>query len=292
MNKRMTNFSAAAALLALVGIVGVTGGCASKKYVRTTVDTTTSESAARLDARIDETEGKTEANSQQIQELGGVTRQQTDKIASLDSNVQQVDSKTQQALTVGQQAQRAAEKVSGDVSTLDMKFQNRNNYQTLSEEKILFTFNSTKLADNYKQILDGLAEQIRSNPDTIIVMEGRTDGTGDDQYNVQLGEKRAESVIRYLVVEKEVPMHRIYKMSFGEAKPLAPNNTRDGRAENRSVLIRLMGSSSNASAAAGQRTVSETSSQQSGTEEEGLSPRTEEEGLNPTTEEEGVYSPQ
>ena len=261
--KQQASFTTAAVLLVLaLGTVGVTSGCATRKYVRTTVGTKATELSARIDAdgnRIDEHGNKLEANSSQIQELGSVTRDHTGKIATLDNNVQQVDAKTQQAMNIGQGAQTTADKAVGEVSSLDQKFQNRNNYQALTEEKVLFPFNSAKIEDKYKQVLDGIAEKISANPDAILVMEGRTDATGDDTYNIQLGEKRADAVLHYLVVEKGIPIHRIYKVSFGEEKPVAENKSRSGRAENRAVVMRVMGP--NLENAAGQRIVSEASPQ-------------------------------
>lgn len=258
--KQQTSFATGAALLVLaLGTVGVTSGCATRKFVRATVDTKASEVSTRLDARIDENGNKIEANANQIQELGSVTRGHTEKIATLDNNVQQVDAKTQQALNAGQGAQSTADKAVGQVSTLDQKFQNRNNYQTLAEEKVLFPLNKSKFEENYAQVLDGLAERIKANPDTILVMEGRTDATGDDAYNIQLGEKRLDAVLRYLVVQKGVPIQRIYKMSFGKANPLASNDSRSGRAENRSVVIRILGP--NIGNAAGRQIISEASPQ-------------------------------
>lgn len=260
--KQQTSFTTAAVLLVLaLGSVGVTSGCATRKYVRTTVGTKATELSARIDEngnKIDENGNKIEATSNQVQELNSVTRDHTGKIATLDNNVQQVDAKTQQALNVGQGAQSTADRAVGEVSTLDQKFQNRNNYQTLAEEKVLFPLNQSKFEENYAQVLDGLVDRIKANPDTILVMEGHTDATGDDTYNIQLGEKRLDAVLRYLVVEKGVPMQRIYKLSFGKANPLASNDSRSGRAENRAVVIRIMGPNLK-SAAAGQQTISEAS---------------------------------
>ena len=89
-------------------------------------------------------------------------------------------------------------------------------------------------------LLDDLARRMLEHPDAILVLEGRTDSTGNDSYNVRLGERRLETVIRYLVVDQGVPIHRLHKMSFGEARPVAPNNSREGRAQNRSVVIQLL----------------------------------------------------
>ena len=111
----------------------------------------------------------------------------------------------------------------------------------LNEEQIRFKFNSAKLDDASKGVLNDLAQQLKSNPDTMLVMEGHTDASGSPDYNIQLGEKRAQAVIRYLVVDQGVPMNRISQLSFGEDKPLADNKSKEGREQNRSVVVRVLG---------------------------------------------------
>ncbi|MGH9782598.1 MAG: OmpA family protein, partial [Terriglobia bacterium] len=115
------------------------------------------------------------------------------------------------------------------------------NYTVLSQETVKFKFNDATLDESYMSILDQLAQRIKESPDAILVMEGRTDTTGDPAYNIRLGERRLETVLRYLVVNQDVPMHKVYQMSFGEDKPLNENKTREERAENRAVVIRVMG---------------------------------------------------
>jgi len=90
-------------------------------------------------------------------------------------------------------------------------------------------------------VLNDVAMQLKANPDAILVMEGHTDAAGPDDYNVQLGEKRVDAVRRYLVVDQEVPINRISDMSFGKAKPINPDKGKEARAQNRSVIIRVMG---------------------------------------------------
>jgi outer membrane protein OmpA-like peptidoglycan-associated protein len=104
-----------------------------------------------------------------------------------------------------------------------------------------FKFDSATIESAHTASLDALAQEAKSNPDAILVLEGRTDATGDESYNIQLGDRRLESVILYLVVEQGVPMHQVHKMSFGAAQPVASNDTAEGRAQNRSVIIRVMG---------------------------------------------------
>lgn len=236
-------------LAGIAGLILVTGlassGCATRRFVRNNVN----EKARELSARIDKTDQGVQANSNQVQELSSVTRDHTGKIASLDSGLKQTEERTQQALSVGEGAQNTANQVVAQVSSLDVKFQNRNHYQVLSEEKVLFQFNSATIGESYHPALDEFAQKLKQDPNAILVMEGRTDSTGSDAYNIQLGEKRLEAVIRYLVVAQGAPMQKVYRMSFGKEHPVGANNTREGRAENRAVVMRLMGPSAAASSA-------------------------------------------
>jgi len=230
-------------------LVGVSSGCvATRKFTRTRVN----EKAQELTARVDTTDQNVQTNTNQIQahtgqieELNSVTRDHSGKISTLDSGLKQVDQKvdqkTQEAMSVGQGAQGTADKAVGQVSSLGQKFENRNNYIVLSEEKIKFKFDSATIDKNYLPTLDQLAQRLKGTPDAILVMEGRTDSAGNDTYNIRLGEKRLEAVIRYLVVNQGVPMHKVYWMSFGKDHPLTLNKTREERAENRAVVMRVMG---------------------------------------------------
>lgn len=223
-------------MLAL-GLVGLTSACATKGYVRTRVDS----SAHDLSARIDSNDQGIKANSNQVEELNGVTRDHSQKLSALDSGLKATDSKAQQAMSTGETAQNAANKAQTEVSTLDTKFQNRNHYVVLNEEQVRFKFNSAKLDESFKATLDDLARQLKENPDAILAMEGHTDNVGADDYNIQLGQKRVETVMRYLVVDQQVPFNRISEMSFGKARPISVDKGKEARAQNRSVVVRVMG---------------------------------------------------
>jgi outer membrane protein OmpA-like peptidoglycan-associated protein len=232
--------SAVGVMLAF-GAVSLLSGCATKKYVRTSVDT----SAQQLSTRIDANDQQIKQHGSQLDELNGLTRDNTQKIETLDNGLKQTDTKAGQAMTAGQNAQTTANKAVSDVSALGTKFDNRNHYAVLNQEQVKFKFNSAKLDDPSKQVLGDLANQIKGNPDVILVLEGHTDATGSADYNIQLGQKRLESVIRYLVVEQDVPMNRISDLSFGEEKPLNAAKGKDARADNRAVVIRVMGPQGN-----------------------------------------------
>ena len=73
----------------------------------------------------------------------------------------------------------------------------------------------------------------------MIEVQGYTDNTGDEQYNIGLSQRRAEAVERYLV-SKNIPLFRVSIVGLGKDKPVADNKTRDGRAQNRRVEVRVL----------------------------------------------------
>ena len=251
----------ATALLAILTTVGITSGCATRKYVRTQVGTSANDINAKMDEKDKTLQGAIDENGNQITELNGVTRQHGQQIATLDSGLKSTDSKASQAITVGQNAQNAATQAGNHVNSLDQQFQNRNHYTQLSENAVQFKFNSWKIEKDQMAALDEIAGKLKSDPNAILVLEGRTDNVGDPTYNVTLGEKRLDAVTRYLVVEQGVPMQQIYKTSFGEDKPVADNKTKEGRQQNRAVVIRVMGP--NGTATSSNAMVSDSSSSDS-----------------------------
>ena len=231
-------------LLLICAAVVVTSGCATKKYVRNSVKT----SADTLTARIETNEGQIkEARDDADKKIAGVDS----RVSAVDSKVAQLDTKTTQQITAvkgdvqnvdqkAAQANTTAEKAVGNITTLDQKFQNRNHFNASDEKSVQFKFNSATLDDQYKDMLDAVAATLMQNPDSIVVLEGRTDSIGDKDYNVKLGERRVESVRRYLAVDKGVPVYRIHEISFGAEKPVAENKTKDGREKNRVVTLTVL----------------------------------------------------
>lgn len=86
--------------------------------------------------------------------------------------------------------------------------------------------------------IERIAETLVKYPDTVIQVEGHTDSTGTESYNMDLSARRAEAV-KNLLVQKGVDPSRILSMSFGESKPIASNNSDYGRAQNRRVEIKV-----------------------------------------------------
>lgn len=237
--------------LALLSILGLSTGCvASKKFVRAEVHT----SADELNAKLEKTDSNVKEMNDRVGSLDTRTNEQGRRLDSVNrdlqktndnlqkntQDLQQTSERTSQAQSAAQNAQSSADQARGRVVTLEENFQNRNQYTVLEEKSVLFQFNSSSLDRRYASVLDDVARIASQNPDVLIVLEGRTDSTGSETYNIQLGERRAEAVRRYLVVEKNVPTYRIHQMSFGPARPIAENNSREGREKNRAVKMSLL----------------------------------------------------
>ncbi len=89
--------------------------------------------------------------------------------------------------------------------------------------------------------LDQLVQQLKANPNgAYIEIEGHTDNVGNKEINYKLGLERAENVKRYLYETHQVPLHKINVISYGEDKPVGDNKTKDGRAQNRRVVIKVL----------------------------------------------------
>ncbi len=241
-------------LLILVASTLSSACIASRKFVRNEVST----SADTLNTRLDKTIEKTNADIGEVRD--GVTRVDG-KVTAVDGRVTELDSKTTQRFdsvrgdirNVDQKAataQSSADKASENVTVLDEKFQNRNLYSVTTEKSILFRFDSAKLDPKFTTDLEEVATTLQKNPDALVILEGRTDASGDTNYNVQLGERRVEAVKRYLAVDMGVPIYRMHEISFGEAKPVAENKTREGREKNRAVVLTILVPKSSAGAAA------------------------------------------
>ena len=111
----------------------------------------------------------------------------------------------------------------------------------LSEDEGNFKFAKTILPDEAKAKLDQLVTSLKADPKgAYFEIEGHTDNVGDPKTNERIGLERAESVKRYLYEQHQIPLFKINVISYGEAKPIAPNKTRDGRAQNRRVVIKVL----------------------------------------------------
>jgi outer membrane protein OmpA-like peptidoglycan-associated protein len=102
---------------------------------------------------------------------------------------------------------------------------------------VLFDFDKADLRPDAAQALGRLATVIRGYPTGQVRVEGHTDSKGNDAYNQRLSERRAESVKRWLVEQGGIAADRLVTHGAGESRPVADNNTDEGRQKNRRVEV-------------------------------------------------------
>lgn len=111
-------------------------------------------------------------------------------------------------------------------------------------ENIHFDFDSFLLSDRARQILVAKAEYLRTNPDITVIVEGHCDDRGTNEYNVALGERRAQSVKTFLV-NLGIDTNRLSTVSYGEERPIATGHDEASLAENRRAQFVINGSPGN-----------------------------------------------
>jgi len=225
----------AASMLALS--VAVAPACASKKFVRTEV--------GNVNTKVDTLSGTLEETQER-------TRQNEGRIGEVDKKAEAAGQSAQAAQTAANAAQTKANEVGGQLTQATTQINGRVDEVvaasrrlvytvTLSEDQGNFKFGKTALPDEAKSRLDEVISQLKANPNNIwIEIEGHTDNVGDKAMNEKLGLERAEAVKRYLYEQHQIPLHKINVISYGEDKPVAPNNTRQGRAQNRRVVVKVL----------------------------------------------------
>ena len=138
---------------------------------------------------------------------------------------------------IGNQMDKQADKIEAAVPGAEVKRVGEG-IQIIFDDKsgVNFAFDSADLTAEAKKNLDAVAEVFIEFPDTELMIEGHTDSTGDDNYNMKLSKRRADAVASY-IKSKGVAANRFKVEAFGETRPRFENNTKEGQAKNRRVEI-------------------------------------------------------
>ena len=218
----------AASLLTLS--VAVAPACATKKFVRTEV--------GNVNSKVDTLTGTVEETQER-------TRKNEERIGAVDAKAEEAGRSATGARAAADAAAAAAKDVDsrlgGRINTVETAARRLVVEVTLSEDQGNFAFGKTELPDAAKARLDELVKQVKAEPKNIFIeIEGHTDNVGSPIINEKVGMERAEAVKRYLYEQHQVPLHKMNVISYGEEKPVAPNNKRDGRAQNRRVVVKVL----------------------------------------------------
>jgi outer membrane protein OmpA-like peptidoglycan-associated protein len=210
--------------------VGTTTACATKKFVRTEVEA--------LGTKVEQ---RVETLSQSLETTQEQGRQNAANIKQVDAKADQVGIWAKEAQTSASNANTAASAAAAKAEAVDVASKRLVYEVVISEDQGGFKFGSAQLPEAVQTRIDQMVADLKANPrGNFVEIEGHTDSSGDKTVNMRVGEQRAEAVKRYLYEAHQVPLHKINVISWGEDKPVAPNNTRQGRAQNRRVVIRIL----------------------------------------------------
>jgi outer membrane protein OmpA-like peptidoglycan-associated protein len=191
-----------------------------------------------LSGRISQSEGRIEKAEGQISSIGGRVSGVEGKLGQFEGRLGEVDAKADRALNAIANLRLERKLV------IDMK------------DGANFAFNSSNLPPQAQQEIDSFLSDLKgdsANSDGVVFMvAGHTDNVGPENYNYDLGKKRADAVSRYLITKKNMDPLRVVPVSYGQSAPVENNTSPQGRAKNRRVeiLVYRDGITSTAAAAA------------------------------------------
>jgi outer membrane protein OmpA-like peptidoglycan-associated protein len=185
-------------------------GCATKKFVNQEV--------AGIDKKIEDVAVEVEANQKRI-------REHDERLATIGELVSKQDSQFK----------------SVDIKIDEVKGLIRGHLiaeETLHSSDAKFGFGSSQLTPEAKAVVDSFVQKlIEENKGVYLEIQGHTDNTGPEEYNLALGKSRADAVRDYLYRQHHIPLHRMEVISYGSSKPLSDKFSREGRAQNRRIEI-------------------------------------------------------
>lgn len=200
----------------LVASLAVTG-CATKKYVAREVGGVNQKVDA-VSTQVEQTQERVKRNEVRIDEVNQTSQ----------AGIAEAKGSAQQAMAKATDAEKAAK--GKLIYTV-----------TLSNDKVTFPVNRAAVSDEAKALIDEAIAQLKAeNKGVYFEIEGHTDATGPEEYNLKLGEDRAMAVRNYLHDQHGIALNRIQVISYGETKPVADNKTKDNRSQNRRVVIKVL----------------------------------------------------
>jgi outer membrane protein OmpA-like peptidoglycan-associated protein len=254
----MRHGSLAMSALLVAGLAAA--GCATKQHVREELAKTEAKVGAdvgRLDAELGQEKARVSGLATQLTETRTVADEATRKASEATGAATQAGARAEQAATRADEAAQTATQATGRAdealaaagratakaeetdSRLSRLWKSRNKRTLADTTIVLFGFDKWALDDRAQTALLGLIKQLQDNPELTVELEGYTDTVGPQPYNIGLSQRRAEAVRRFLV-EKGVELPRIHAIGLGDIRPAADNKTKQGRDQNRRVMVRLM----------------------------------------------------
>jgi outer membrane protein OmpA-like peptidoglycan-associated protein len=213
--------------------IGGSTACATKKFVRQNVGEV-NEKVDSMGRSLEETQERTRKNEGRITEVDA-------RAAAAGQSARAANDAAVAANSAAVAAAKVGTEASSKVDVIDRASKRLVYEVVLSEDQGNFKFGKTVLPDEAKQKLDQMVAQMKQDPKNIYLeIEGHTDSIGAPATNEKIGLQRAEAVKRYLYEQYQIPLHKMNVISYGKDKPIAPNKTKAGRAQNRRVVIKVL----------------------------------------------------
>jgi OOP family OmpA-OmpF porin len=247
-------------LTVILGGAMLTSGCATKKYVMNTT--------APIQAKVDQVGDQTNKNTTDLaearKEIKAVDERAETGISAAKERAMTADThageamnkateaagKATEAAGVANDARSMSQKNSTELESLRNVVTNIDDYKPVAETTVQFKFGKDKLTPEAKESLDKLATNKDSLKRFVIAVEGFTDKTGPADYNTALSQRRAAAVVNYLVASHDIPVYRIFTVGLGAQKPATEENTREARARDRRVEVKIFSADQTATTAA------------------------------------------
>jgi len=234
------------ALTAVLTLSALSAGCATKKFVRSRVEP--------VEKRVGDLEKRTTEQGTAIEGVEGELSRTKERLSDTDARARAAGEQAQQANSAAQQANSAAgnAKQAADgarqfaeqgltnlQASVQQSMQANNNFKMVTTQNILFKFGRADLTPEARQALDEFAKSLDPFKRYALEVQGYTDRTGRNDYNVRLSQQRAETVARYLTTKHNVPLRSIHMMGVGPEPATPENKTREGRTQSRRVELKL-----------------------------------------------------
>jgi outer membrane protein OmpA-like peptidoglycan-associated protein len=228
-------------------------GCATKKYVRNTT--------APIQAKVDQVGEQTTKQGTAIEEnrtqIKQVDESAQSGISAAKERAMTAENRAGEAMKSAEKANQGVQQNSQAITSVRTDLQgvknavaNLDDYKKQSEVAVTFKFDRYSLSDEAMQQLDQLAASATQAKRFFVAVEGFTDQVGSAQYNEALSRRRADAVVQYLVTKHNIAIYRIHMIGLGEQKLVEEASTREARAKNRRVEVRLFTADQALSAAA------------------------------------------
>lgn len=206
-------------------VVLAASACATRGFARA--------EDAIVDAKVDTLAGTVEETQER-------TLQNGEQISVVDMRAQQANTNAASANAAAGAAQMAADDAAGRVGAVENRIGRLIMEVTLNEAQGNFALGRSELPPTVQSSIDRLVTMIHaSGGGGFLEIEGHTDSSGGEAFNIRLGQRRADAVKDYLYRQHNVPLHKMNTISFGESQPAASNDTPEGRAQNRRVVIKV-----------------------------------------------------